>query len=82
MHSELHFYIQKSGQFALHFHMQKLMQFFHLLNAKSLTLCVTFLYAKKCTLRCIFLSKIYRMVLIPNYKHTYNQSDQIERALC
>ena len=31
---------------------------------------------------CIsFLSKIYRFVLIPNYKRTYNQSYQIKKLI-
>ena len=37
------------------------------------------LYAKKCTLRYVFIFKMYRIVLIPNYKRTYNQSDHIDK---
>ena len=32
---------------------------------------------KRCTLRYIFMSKSYRIVLIPNYKRTYDQINQI-----
>ena len=42
------------------------------------TLCYIFICKKHCTLRCVFISKIYCKVLIPNYKRTYNQFDQIE----
>ena len=36
-----------------------------------------FICKKPCTLRYVFISKIYRLVLIPNYKQTYDQSNQI-----
>ena len=38
-----------------------------------------FICTKQCTLRYIFISKIYRIVLIPNYKRMYYQSDQTEK---
>ena len=39
---------------------------------KIQTLCVTCLYAKKCTLCSFFISKTNRVVLVPNYKRTYD----------
>ena len=37
------------------------------------------IFKKQCTLRYIVKSKIYRIVLILNYKRTYNQSDHIDK---
>ena len=34
---------------------------------------------KQCTFRYVYLYIIYRVVLIPNYKRTYDQTDQIEK---
>ena len=34
---------------------------------------------KLCTFRFLYIHIIYRVVLIPNYKRTYDQSDQIEK---
>ena len=34
---------------------------------------------KQCTFRYVFISKIYCIVLIPNYKGMYDQRDQIEK---
>ena len=34
---------------------------------------------KLCTFRYVNIFIIYRVVLIPNYKRTYDQSDQIEK---
>ena len=49
------------------------------LYTKIQKLCVTLLYAKKCTLHYVFIYIIYRIVMITNYKHTYDQIDQIEK---
>ena len=38
-----------------------------------------FINKKHYTLRYVFMSKIYYIVLIPNYKHTYNQSNCIKK---
>ena len=38
-----------------------------------------FICKKQVTLCYVFISRIYHVILIPNYKHTYNQSDQIEK---
>ena len=43
------------------------------------TLRYIFISNKQCTLRYVFISKIYPIVLIPNYKRTYDQTDQIEK---
>ena len=49
---------------------------------KKQTLCVTFLYAKKqWTLHYVLISKMYLIVLIPNYSRTYNQSNQIDKRI-
>ena len=39
----------------------------------------TFLYAKNDLLCVTFLSKIYRILLIPKYKRTYDQSNQTKK---
>ena len=36
---------------------------------------------KQCTFRYLFMYIIYRAVLIPNYKCTYYQRDQIEKII-
>ena len=46
---------------------------------KQCTVRYIFISKKRCTLRYVFISKIYRIELIPNYKRTYDQSDQIEK---
>ena len=46
---------------------------------KQCTLGNIFICKKQCTLRYVFISKIYLIVLIPNYELTYNQSDQINK---
>ena len=56
-------------------------------NTKSLTLCVTFLYAKinQLCVTFLYVKFIASNILIPKYKYTYDQSDQIDkyiRALC
>ena len=46
------------------------------LYTKSLTFCVTFiLYKKQCTLCYVFITKIYRIVLIPNYLSSVDVSE-------
>ena len=40
------------------------------------TPCVTFLYTKTIHFALRFISQIYRIVLIPNFKHMYDQIDQ------
>ena len=49
-------------------------------NTKIQTLCVTVLYAKNNALcvTCLYLKFIAQYILIPNYKLTYDQSDQID----
>ena len=68
MHFALHFYMQQRIHFALRFYIQKAWHF-----------ALHFYMQKKCTLCYVFISKIYRIVLIPNQKHTYDQSNQIEK---
>ena len=46
---------------------------------QTLPLRFNFICKKQCTLHYVFISIIYRIVLIPNYKHTYDQSDQIDK---
>ena len=48
-----------------------------LYNKKPVTLCHIFICKKRCTLRYDFISKIHSILLITNYKRTYDQSDQI-----
>ena len=43
------------------------------------TLRYIFIFNNQCTLRYVFICKIYPIVLIPNYKRTYDQTDQIEK---
>ena len=51
-----------------------------ILIAKNNALCVTFLYAKNNALWVTFLyQKCLCIVLIPNYKRTYDQSDHIKK---
>ena len=40
-----------------------------------------YMQKRKNILRYVFISKIYRIVLIPNYKRTYDQRDQIEKQI-
>ena len=51
------------------------------LYTKYLTLSITFLYAKKHALCVTLLYLKFIEVLIPDYKHTYNQSNQIEKYI-
>ena len=68
IHFVLHFNIQKTMHFVLRFYVQKAWQF-------SLQL-----YSQKhCTLRYVLISKIYRIVLIRNYKRMYDQSEHIKK---
>ena len=46
---------------------------------KSDTLCNIFICKKQCNLRYVYIYIIYHIVMIPNYKRTYDQSDQIEK---
>ena len=46
---------------------------------RKFTLHYSFIFKKLCTLRYVYISKSYRIVLIHNYKCTYNQSDHIEK---
>ena len=83
---------QKARQFALRFYIQNLdtlrCAIFHcifhsgggggLFICKKNPLCVTFLYAKNNALSVTYIYISYPIVLIPNYKLTYDQSDQIE----
>ena len=49
-------------------------------HTKSLTLCVTFYHEKKKdTFLSVYIYIVYRAVLIPTYKRTYDQTDQIEK---
>ena len=43
------------------------------------TLSYILIFKKQCNLCYVFISKMYCVVLIPNYKRTYNQSNQIEK---
>ena len=43
------------------------------------TICYILNFPKQYTFIYVFILGIYRFVLIPNYKSTYNQSDQIEK---
>ena len=54
--------------FALIFYIQKAWNF-----------ALHFYMQKQFTLHYVFISKIYDIVLVPNYKHVYDQSDQIEK---
>ena len=68
MHFALHLYIQKINNLVLSF-----------LYKKPDTLRYIFICKKQCTLCYVFMFKIYRIVLISNYEHTYDQNDQIEK---
>ena len=74
---------KKERQFALRFYIQKYGHF--ALRNFSLNFEIggggggIFVRKKLCTLRYVFISKIYRIVLIPKYKRTYDQSDQIKK---
>ena len=71
--------IYKKMHFALHFHVQKTMQFvLHFILKKPDTLGYILICKKQCTLCYIFISIIYRIVLISNYKRTYDQINQID----
>ena len=68
--------------------MQKIMYFYQsnafsvtFLYTKSQTLCVTFLYAKNNALfvTFLYLKFVVYYIMIPSYKRTYGQSDQIEK---
>ena len=75
-----HFFIQKTMHFVLHLCVQKKNTLCYVFIHNNLdTLRYIFICKKRCTLRFVFISKIYCIVLIPNYKRTYDQSDQIEK---
>ena len=67
MHFALKFFTEKTMHFALGF-----------IYNKADTLCYIF-FAKNNALFVTFISKTYPMVRIPNYKCTYDQSDQIDK---
>ena len=48
---------------------------------KLATLRYIFICKKQCILCYVFISKIYPIALIPNYKRTYDQIDQIEKQI-
>ena len=63
-----HFYIEKTMHFALRCYTQRAWHYALHFNIQKT---IHFLY--------VFIYIIYRVVLIPNYKRTYDQSDQIEK---
>ena len=68
MHFVLHFYMQKNMHFDLRFYVQKALHFaLHFYMQKTMHFASRYIYI------------IYCIVLIPNYKRTYNKSDQIEK---
>ena len=75
-----HYYIQKTRHLALHFYKKKTLHFeIHFTYEKPYTFRYIFLSKKQCTLGYVFISIYNRIVLIPIYKRTYNQSDQIKK---
>ena len=48
-------------------------------HKKPDTLHYIFMSKEQCTFRYVFISKIYLLVLIPNFKQTYYQNNQIDK---
>ena len=72
--------MQKTMHFALHFYAQKTMHFlFRFLCTKALHSALHFYKKNIYTLGSVFICKSYRIVLLPNYKRTHDQSNQIEK---
>ena len=71
------FFILKTMHFSLHFYLQKQCILRYIFYTKSSTFLFHFYPQKK--LRYVSIFKIYRIVLIPNYKHTYDQGNPIEK---
>ena len=68
-HFALIFYFPKTMPFLLRFFINKARKFVSHFYMKTNSLCVTFLYLKF----------IIQYILIPNYKHKYNQSNQTDK---
>ena len=74
------FYMEKTIHFTLHFYTQKPIHFpLRLYIYKARHFALRFNMQKKFTLRYVFIYKLYCIVLITNYKRTYDQSNQIEK---
>ena len=69
MHFSFNIYIKKQCTFCYVFVYKKPDTLLHIFIVKNNSLCVTFLYI------CV----IIYYILIPNYKRTYDQSDQINK---
>ena len=68
MYFALHFYIEKTMHFALRCYIQRAGHYaLHFNIQKTMHFLFVFIYI------------IYCVVLIPNYKRMYDQSDQIEK---
>ena len=75
-----HFYFQKTIHFALHFYIQQIMNFaLRFIYTICDTMRYIFIFKKRCTFRYVYIYIIYLIVLVPNYKCTYDQSNQIEK---
>ena len=82
MHFALHFICKKQCTLHYIFICKKQCTLRYVLHAKIHKYWVIFLYEKKqCTLRYVFIFELYPIVMIPNYKRTYDQSDQIDKYL-
>ena len=74
------FNMQEKMYFALYFYMQKQIHFeLRFYTQKAWNFALHFYTQKKVHFLLRFISKIYHIVLIPKYKRTYDQSNQIEK---
>ena len=75
-----HLFIEKTMHFAWHFYIEKTMHFaFVAIYKESDTMCYILISKKQNTILYVYMHIIYDVVLILNYKRTYDQSEQIEK---
>ena len=71
--------MQKIMHFVLHFYMQKQYTLRYVYTYKNPDTLRHIFICKKITLGYVFISKMYRIVLITRYKRTYDQSGQVDK---
>ena len=73
-------YFLKRMYFALHFYTEKQCTLRYVsLQKEPHTMRYILISQKLCTFRYVNIFIIYHVVVIPNYKRTYDQSDQVEK---
>ena len=75
-----HLLIKKTMHFVLYFYIEKQYTLCYVdRNKEHDTMRYILISRKQCTFRYLYIQIIYRVVLIPNFKRTYDQIDQIEK---